>query len=86
MLVFPLYTPLLLMCVWTGNPMCNANGLKESVEFMVFPSPLSLNTFNFGIQLVFHRGLKIKKPNHNIIFTLKKKNPSKMTETAYINE
>jgi len=66
--------------------MCNANGLKESVEFMVFPSPLSLNTFNFGIQLVFHRGLKIKKPNHNIIFTLKKKNPSKMTETAYINE
>jgi hypothetical protein len=68
----------------TRNMMCNANFLKETVEFFIFTTPISLHGDNLTIKLALNILLKIKKHLINIRMLLKQVDPSKFTEV--INE
>lgn len=81
MAVFTLRNPILLRCMRARNTMGNANTLEIFVETMIFPSPVRLNSPNFGVKETFNMILKSIKDGLNIRFVLQKINPA---ETAII--
>jgi hypothetical protein len=50
MVVLAFNEDVLLVCVGTGKTMTNAKRAKKCVTyFLVFPSPIRLNTLDFGV-------------------------------------
>jgi hypothetical protein len=72
---------ILLMCVWTRDPMDSTELLKESIEVPVFTSPIRLNMDNFLIKEVLNMILKLHKDIKHIRFAFNKVEPSKTTKS-----
>jgi hypothetical protein len=85
MTVFAFSKPILLMCVWTRNTMCDAKRAKKCVvHFLIFATPIRLDTFNFDIQKAFNMSLKLKKNVRGLRPVMHQIDPRKLTEI--INE
>jgi hypothetical protein len=66
MTMFTLSRTILLVSMRARDMMCDANFLKETMEFFIFTTPISLHSNNFGIKFAFNKLLKIKKDLINI--------------------
>jgi hypothetical protein len=78
---------ILLMGMRTGNMMGNANLLKESIQFLIFTTPICLHSNYFPIKLALNKLLVIEESLINIRTLLKQIDPCKFTEIideAYI--
>ena len=62
--------------------MRDANALKEGIQLLIFPSPVSCE--NFSIKLAFNHSLEFMKFLKNFRFMTKQINPCKLAEI--INE
>ena len=66
MMVFALGNIVLLGCMWTRHKVGDAHALKVAVEFVVFTTPIGLNTLDFIIQKAFDMSLKVAENLLNI--------------------
>ena len=66
--MFTLYCTILLMSVGTGDFMSNATFFKEFGGRAKLTSLISLNGFNFKIEIVFNITLELNKNGDCIIF------------------
>ena len=64
--------------------MRDANALKEGIQLLIFPSPVSLHSENFSIKLAFNPSLEFMKFLKNFRFMTKQINPCKLAKI--INE
>ena len=79
--------PVVLMCMWAGNMMRDANFLKEGIELLVFTSPVSLHSNNLGVKFSFNKISEVLENLKHFRSFLKKINPSKFAiviNKAYI--
>jgi hypothetical protein len=65
-MMFAFNRPILLMSIRAQHTMCNASLLKETMEFFIFTSPVSLHGDDFLIKLAFNKSLEINEDLINI--------------------
>jgi hypothetical protein len=70
MVVLVLGCTILLMRVRSRYLVYNANMLKESIKFLILPSPISLDCNNFLTEQSFNHALEIMKTFEHLRFML----------------
>ena len=58
--------------------MLDAHTSKEGIEFLILPSPVTLDCKNFSVKVTFNKLLKFLKNSKNFRFVFKKIYPSKL--------
>jgi hypothetical protein len=80
MSMFTLGRTILLVSVWARHVMSDANTLKEGIQALILPTPISLHGNDFPIQQAFNKFLKVNEVLKNFRFVSKKVNPSKFAK------
>jgi hypothetical protein len=80
MSMFTLGRTILLVSVWARHVMSDANTLKEKIQVLILPTPISLHGNDFPIQQAFNKFLKVNEVLKNFRFVSKKVNPSKFAK------
>jgi hypothetical protein len=79
MAMLPFYRAVLLVGVGVGDMVANADFRKESMELLVFASPLRLDGNNLPIKMTLHKFLEFNKFREHIRFKFQWINLSKFT-------
>jgi hypothetical protein len=82
--MFPLSSPILLVCVWARYVMRYPGGSKKGMQFLILSSPVRLNSDNPVIKQAFNKLLKFNEVCGDLRFMSKQVNPSEFT--IIINE
>lgn len=81
--VFRFRGAILLVCVWTGDMVDNANLVKKRYGTCDTRSPIGLHIEDFPIKKTFNSSLEPEKNLLNVRFVFKAIDPCEFTEIIY---
>ena len=77
--MFSLSCAILLVGVWAGNTMRDANTLEKGTKGLVFTTPVCLYGMNLFVKLSFNKNLEISEALKNFRFFPQQVNPNKFS-------
>lgn len=75
--MFALGRSILLMSVWAGNKIRNADAFEERIKCLIFTPPIGLHSPDFFVKLSLHKTLEVLKTLKNFKFITQQVNPGK---------
>jgi hypothetical protein len=80
MAMFSLGGAILLVCMRTRHMVCDANTLKEGVQFLILTTPIGLHGDDLFVKKAFNMVLEVMETLKNIRLLFEEINPCKFAE------
>jgi hypothetical protein len=77
--MFSFFNTVLLMCMWTGYKVDDANSVKKGIEALIFTTPVRLHGYDFTIKHSFNKALKFFEEFEDFGFVTNQVNPNEFT-------
>ena len=86
MTMFTFNYAILMMGMGTCKPMSNAKGIEIFGEMSKFTSSITLNNFNFAVELKFNHGFELDKLSECVRFKSQREDPNKSGKSIYTGQ